>query len=78
MLQFLARTIYNISKTTDLARFKCHSIHVGACVLLHEIGQSPDFIEARLWWWSDANQMYLRNTPKLAPLYTQAVTASDL
>ena len=35
MLQSLVRTIYNISKTDDLSRFTCHSIRVGACVLLH-------------------------------------------
>ena len=78
MLQFLARTIYNISKIEDLSRFTCHSIRVGACVLLHETGQSPDFIKARLRWSSDAYQMYLRNTPKLAMTHTQAVNASDV
>ena len=77
ILQFLARKIFNISQTNDLARFTCHSIRVGACVLLHETGQTPDFIKARLRWCSDAYQMYLRNTPKLASLHTQAVNASD-
>ena len=48
MLQFLARTIYNISQIDDLSRFTCHSIRVGACVLLHETGHSLDFIKARL------------------------------
>ena len=77
MLQSLARAVFNISKTDDLSRFTCHSIRVGACVLLHETGQSPDFIKARLRWRSDAYQMYLRNTPKLAFLHNQAVNASD-
>ena len=77
MLQYLAQTIYNISKSNDLIRFTYHSIRVGACVILHETGQSPDFIKARLRWCSNAYQMYLRNTPKLALLHTQAVNATD-
>ena len=77
MLQFLAKTIFNISQTNDLARFTCHSIRVGACILLQETGQSPDFIKSKLRWCSDAYQMYLRNTTKLALLHTQAVNASD-
>ena len=77
MLELLAKTFFYISQTSDLARFTCHSIRVGACILLHETGQSPDFIKSRLKWCSDAYQMYLRNTPKLALLHTQAINASD-
>ena len=32
ILQYLAKTVFNISQTTDLAGFTCHSIRVGACV----------------------------------------------
>ena len=78
IMQFLAKTVYNITDPDDLARFTCHSIRVGACVLLHETGQTPDFIKARLRWCSDAYQMYLRNTPKLAMLHNQAVNESDI
>ena len=77
MLHYLAQTIYNISKSDDLTRFICHSIRVGACVVLHEASQSPDVIKVRLRWCSDAYQMYLRITPKLALLHTQAVNTSD-
>ncbi len=78
IMQFLAKTVYNITDPDDLARFTCDSIKVGACVLLHETGKTPDFIKARLRWYSDAYQMYLRNTPKLAMLHHQAVNESDI
>ena len=78
MLQSLAKTVYNITDPTDLARFSSHSIRVGACVLLHETSQTPDFIKARLRWRSDTYLMYLRNTPKLAMLHNEAINNSDL
>ena len=43
IVQFLAKTVYNITDPDDLAQFTCHSIRVGACVLLHETGQTPVF-----------------------------------
>ena len=76
-LQSLARSVYNITTSSDLARFTTHSLRVGACVLLHETSQTPDFIKARLRWRSDAYLMYLRNTPKLANLHNIAINESD-
>ena len=76
-LQQLAKAVYNITKSEDLARFSTHSIRVGACVLLHETSQTPDFIKARLRWRSDAYLMYLRNTPKLAMLHNEATNNSE-
>ena len=76
-LQSLARSVYNITTSSDLARFTTHSLRVGACVLLHETSQTPDFIKARLRWRSDAYLMYLRNTPKLANLHNIAINKSD-
>ena len=77
MLQSLVKTIYNITNSNDLARFTTHSLRVGACVLLHETGQTPDFITARLRWRSDTYLMYLRNTPKLANLHNITINNSD-
>ena len=74
--QSLAKEVYIIRASDELARFSTHSIRVGACVLLHETSQTPDFIKARLRWRSDAYLMNLRNTPKLASLHTQAVNNS--
>ena len=68
--------MYNITASDELIRLTTHSIRVSACVLLHETNQTPDFIKARLRWRSDAYLMYLRNTPKLALLHTQAVSNS--
>ena len=48
MLQSLAKTIYNITNSNDLARFTTHSLRVSAYVLLHETGQTPNFIKAWL------------------------------
>ena len=75
-LQYLAKQVYNVTNPNDLARFSTHSIRVGACVLLHETSQTPDFIKARLRWRSDTYLMYLRNTPKLAQLHNDAANQS--
>ncbi len=77
-LQQIARSVYNITNPDDLTRFSSHSIKVGACVLLHETNQSPDFMKACLCWRSDAYLMYLRNTEKLAMLHNKAVHESDV
>ena len=69
--------VYNINKQNELVRFTTHSLRVGACVLLHEACQTPDFIKARLRWRSDAYLMYLHNTPKLANLHNAAINNSD-
>ena len=58
------KQVYNIKASDELARYTTHSIRVGACVLLHETSQTPDFIKAHLRWRSDAYLMYLRNPPK--------------
>ena len=76
MLQSLATQVYNIKNRNDLVRFTTHSLRVGACVLLHETSQTPDFIKARLRWRSDAYLMYLRNTPKLANMYNAEISNS--
>ena len=73
MLQSLATQVYNIKSSNDLAKFTTHSLRMGACVLLHETNQTPDFIRARLRWRSDTYLMYLRNTPKLAKLHNMAI-----
>ena len=47
-------------------RKKVHSIRIGACVLLHELGHSAVFIKNRLHWKSDTFMDYLRDTVTLA------------
>ena len=75
-LRYLATECYNISNEEDLSRFTCHSFRVGACVLLHEANEAPDFIKFRLRWKSDSYLMYLRNTPKLASKHNLATDAA--
>ena len=52
-LPSLATQVYNVKNQNDLARFTTHSLRIGACVLLHETSQTPDFIKARLRWRSE-------------------------
>ena len=75
-LQNLARKVYNITDKQELARFTCHSIRVGACVVLHENNCPGEFIQVRLRWRSLAFLLYLRNTTKLAELHNNAVNAA--
>ena len=75
-LKLLATECYNITNKDDLARFTCHSFRVGACVLLHEANESPDFIKFRLRWKSDSYLMYLRNTPRLASQHNSATDSA--
>jgi hypothetical protein len=43
-------------------RYSAHSLRVWACVLLDEVGKSPDYIKKRLSWLGDSFRMYLRDT----------------
>ena len=76
-LRQLAHQVYNITDNQELSRFTCHSIRVGACVLLHEANCKSDFIKFRLRWNSDSYLMYLRNTPKLAQQHNMATNLSS-
>ena len=78
LLRTLASQVYNITNNQDLSRFTCHSIRVGACVLLHEANSNSDFIKFRLRWNSDSYLMYLRNTPKLAQQHNTATNLSSI
>ena len=78
LLRQLATQVYNITDTQELSRFTCHSIRVGACVLLHEANAKSDFIKFRLRWNSDSYLMYLRNTPKLAHQHNMATNFSSV
>ena len=72
-LQNAAKAVYNLSNKKDLARFSPHSLRVGACVLLFNLGKSPDFIKKRLRWRSNAYADYLRNVIQLAKDHTAAI-----
>ena len=76
-LQYLAKTVYNISSQQELKKYSCHSVRVGACVLLHSSGADSLTIKFRLRWRSDSFMEYLRNTPRLAALHSKIVTTTD-
>jgi len=76
-LQHLAKNVYNITSTKELKRYSCHSVRVGACVLLHSSGADSLTIKFRLRWRSDSFMEYLRNTPKLAALHSHIVSTTD-
>lgn len=76
-LRAAASKAHGITDTDALARFSPHSIRVGACVLLHESGAAPLFIQKRLRWRSLAFQMYLRNTASLASSHASLLAAAQ-
>jgi len=77
VLRSTAKTLYNLHKQSDLARWTAHSIRVGACVALHEAGCDGITIQQRLRWRSNTYLMYLRNTRHLADQHTQFFTPQN-
>ena len=73
VLKEAAKAAHGITDPKDLQKYTSHSIRVGACVLLHVSGKSPDFIKFRLRWRSDSFRMYLRNLPALALQHVEAI-----
>jgi hypothetical protein len=59
-------------------KFTCHSLRIGACMLMHAAGRDPLDIKSRLRWKSDSFMMYLRDVPRLAFNHTKAVTETDV
>lgn len=78
MLRSLAAQVYNLNPANprdaaDLKRWSCHSLRVGACVLLHGMGFSATDIQFILRWKSDAFMAYLRNLSFLARRHADAI-----
>jgi len=76
-LRTLASKIYRITDSKKLQKYSCHSIRVGACVLLHSAQQDPLTIKFRLRWRSDSFMEYLRNTPRLAALHARIASTTN-
>lgn len=72
-LRSAARSVYNITDASELARFSAHSFRVGACVALHAAGVPSTDIKHALRWKSDTFMMYLRNLPCQAARTAHAV-----
>ena len=52
-------------------------MRVWACVLLDEVGKSPDYIKKHLRWMGDSFQMYLRDTHVIQNQHREALRASS-
>ena len=76
-LRTIAAKVYSISSKSELQRYSCHSLRVGACVLLHSSGADALTIKFRLRWRSDSFMEYLRNTPKLAAMHTHIISSTN-
>ena len=76
-LRAIAKRIYTLTDQTHINKYSCHSIRVGACVLLHSSGADTLTIKFRLRWRSDSFMEYLRNTPRLASLHTQIISSQN-
>jgi hypothetical protein len=71
VLRSVAAKVYSLNPNDEhdrqrLRRWSCHSMRVGACVILHAMGFSATDIKFILRWKSDAFMAYLRNLSFLA------------
>ena len=77
-MRAIASEVYKLHPVRNkaaLARWSCHSLRIGACVLLHVLGYSHIKIKWLLRWKSDCFMEYLRN---LSVLADEQATALDL
>ena len=77
VMQRLAKEYYNITKDSELSKFTCHSIRVGAAVILHSMGFNPAQIKFLLRWNSDAYLTYLRNIMALSTQHADAINFNE-
>lgn len=58
----------------EIKLFSCHSLRVWACMLLHQMGKSGDYIRVRLRWLSEAYRIYLRDSDESAKQHNEALS----
>jgi len=80
VMRHVAAVVYNYdpSKPADAAalqKWSCHSLHVGACVILHAMGFTDTQIQWILRWKSLAFWAYLRNIAILTDHHAAAFSA---
>jgi hypothetical protein len=66
----------NISKEEE-QQYSAHSLQVWACILLDEVGKSPDYIKKCLHWMGNTFRMYLRDTHVFQDQHRKALRASS-
>lgn len=59
----------------DVKLYSCHSMRVWACMLLHQMGKSGDYIRVRLRWLSEAYRVYLRDSEESANQHNDALAS---
>lgn len=72
-LQQVAQKAHAIADPKSLKLWMPHSLHVGACVLLHAAGKVGSFTQLRLRWRSLVFMDYLCNTITLAKQHILAL-----
>ena len=77
LLRRAAKAVYRITSPQHLQRFSCHSIRVGACVMLHCAHFTDTEIQFELRWRSNSFKDYLRNVLCTACRKRYALTNFD-
>jgi hypothetical protein len=77
VMRRVAAKVYHLDPSTTagktaLQKWSCHSLRVGACVLLHTMGFTEPQIKWILRWKSDAFMAYSRNITNLPDKHTNA------
>jgi hypothetical protein len=68
-----ARAVRLTISKEEVQQYSAHSLRVWACVLLNEVGKSPDYIKKRLCWMGDSFRMYLHNTRVIQDQHREAL-----
>jgi hypothetical protein len=72
-----ARAVRPTISKEEEQRYSAHLLQVWACVLLDEVGKSPDYIKKRLRWMGDSFRMYLHDTRVIQDQHREALRASS-
>ena len=76
-MRHLASIVYNLDPEKDsqeLQKWSCHSLRIGACVILHSMGCSAPTIKLLLRWRSDSFMEYVRNITAICLQQNTAIT----
>ena len=75
-MRLIASKVYGLDPVKDkaaLALWSCHSLRVGACVLLHSLGYTEVQLMWLLRWPSNSFMNYLHNMVSLADQQSRAL-----
>ncbi len=72
-LRKVAKKVHTGISKADLAKISAHSLRVWAACLLHEAGQSGDYIKKRIRWLSECYRIYLRDSDILGHKHNEVL-----